>query len=249
MGTVINGTKVNNFYINGSKVNGFAKNGEIVFKREGDAVAPVYNSLGIVRNNNAGETRDTHYAKIGDSVRVLIYFSEQLAVEPKVKIANKEFVATYRPLSSTNGLSAYYADCDLTEDLGLDVGEIQLEVYGYADAAGNVGVKLTNADINNSAHEYVIFDDIPPEITIKDGENETVGDATNGYSKISFKIYDNVALAGYTVNGVNGGTVSQSQWGDINNITKEFKGCKEGNNILILKDMSGNEASIEFKLI
>ena len=41
MGTVINGTKVNNFYINGSKVNGFAKNGEIVFKREGDSVAPV----------------------------------------------------------------------------------------------------------------------------------------------------------------------------------------------------------------
>jgi hypothetical protein len=117
MGTAINGTKVSNFYINGSKVNGFAKNGEIVFKREGDTVAPAYNSLGIVRNNNAGETRDTHYAKIGDSVRVLIYFSEQLAVEPKVKIANKEYTATYRPLSSSNGLFAYYADCDLTEDL------------------------------------------------------------------------------------------------------------------------------------
>ena len=40
MGTAINGTKVSNFYINGSKVNGFAKNGEIVFKREGDTVAP-----------------------------------------------------------------------------------------------------------------------------------------------------------------------------------------------------------------
>lgn len=249
MGTAINGTKVNNFYINGSKVNGFAKNGEIVFKREGDTVAPVYSSLGIVRNNNAGETRDTHYAKIGDSVRVLIYFSEQLAVEPKVKIANKEFAATYRPLSSNNGLFAYYADCSLTEDLDLAVGKIQFEVYGYADASGNVGVKLTNADINSSMYEYVIFDNIVPEITVKDGENETVGDAINGYSKISFKIYDNVALAGYTVNGVNGGTVSQSQWGDINNITKGFKGCKEGNNILILKDMSGNETSVEFKLI
>lgn len=183
MGTVINGTKVNNFYINGSKVNGFAKNGEIVFKREGDAVAPVYNSLGIVRNNNAGETRDTHYAKIGDSVRVLIYFSEQLAVEPKVKIANKEFVATYRPLSSSNGLFAYYADCDLTEDLHLAVGEIQIEVYGYADSSGNVGVKLTNADINNSAHEYVIFDDIPPEyvqIQVYNKNNTSSTTITNG---------------------------------------------------------------------
>lgn len=248
MGTAINGTKVSNFYINGSKVNGFAKNGEIVFKREGDTVAPAYNSLGIVRNNNAGETRDTHYAKIGDSVRVLIYFSEQLAVEPKVKIANKEYTATYRPLSSTNGLSAYYADCKLTEDLELSTGEIQFEVYGYADASGNVGTKLTNADINNSMYQYVIFDNIVPEITVKDGENETIGDAVNGYSKISFKIYDDIALAEYDINGEIG-VLSVSQWGDINNITKEFKGCKEGNNILILKDMSGNETSIEFKLI
>ena len=248
MGTVINGTKVNNFYINGSKVNGFAKNGEIVFKREGDAVAPVYNSLGIVRNNNAGETRDTHYAKIGDSVRVLIYFSEQLAVEPKVKIANKEFVATYRPLSSTNGLSAYYADCKLTEDLELSTGEIQFEVYGYADASGNVGTKLTNADINNSMYQYVIFDNIVPEITVKDGENETIGDAVNGYSKISFKIYDDIALAEYDINGEIG-VLSVSQWGDINNITSSYKGAVVGENILKVRDQSGNENTLTFKLI
>lgn len=248
MGTAINGTKVNNFYINGSKVNGFAKNGEIVFKREGDAVAPVYNSLGIVRNNNAGETRDTHYAKIGDSVRVLIYFSEQLVVEPKVKIANKEFVATYRPLSSTNGLSAYYADCKLTEDLELSTGEIQFEVYGYADASGNVGTKLTNADINNSMYQYVIFDNIVPEITVKDGENETIGDAVNGYSKISFKIYDDIALAEYDINGEIG-VLSVSQWGDINNITSSYKGAVVGENILKVRDQSGNENTLTFKLI
>lgn len=248
MGTAINGTKVSNFYINGSKVNGFAKNGEIVFKREGDTVAPAYNSLGIVRNNNAGETRDTHYAKIGDSVRVLIYFSEQLAVEPKVKIANKEFVATYRPLSSTNGLSAYYADCKLTEDLELSTGEIQFEVYGYADASGNVGTKLTNADINNSMYQYVIFDNIVPEITVKDGENETIGDAVNGYSKISFKIYDDIALAEYDINGEIG-VLSVSQWEDINNITSSYKGAVVGENILKVRDQSGNENTLTFKLI
>lgn len=224
------------------------KNGEIVFKREGDTVAPAYNSLGIVRNNNAGETRDTHYAKIGDSVRVLIYFSEQLAVEPKVKIANKEFVATYRPLSSTNGLSAYYADCKLTEDLELSTGEIQFEVYGYADASGNVGTKLTNADINNSMYQYVIFDNIVPEITVKDGENETIGDAVNGYSKISFKIYDDIALAEYDINGEIG-VLSVSQWEDINNITSSYKGAVVGENILKVRDQSGNENTLTFKLI
>lgn len=248
MRTAINGTKINNFYISGSKVNGFAKKGEIVFKREGDTTAPVYTSLGIVRNSDSGDNRDKHYAKIGDSVRVLIYFSEQLAVEPKVKIANKEFVATYRPLSSTNGLSAYYADCKLTEDLELSTGEIQFEVYGYADASGNVGTKLTNADINNSMYQYVIFDNIVPEITVKDGENETIGDAVNGYSKISFKIYDDIALAEYDINGEIG-VLSVSQWGDINNITASYKGAVVGENILKVRDQSGNENTLTFKLI
>lgn len=248
MRTAINGTKINNFYISGSKINGFAKKGEIVFKREGDTTAPVYTSLGIVRNSDSGDNRDKHYAKIGDSVRVLIYFKEQLEVEPKVKIGSKEFIATYREQSSSSTLLAYYADCKLTEDLELSTGEIQFEVYGYADASGNVGTKLTNADINNSMYQYVIFDNIVPEITVKDGENETIGDAVNGYSKISFKIYDDIALAEYDINGEIG-VLSVSQWGDINNITASYKGAVVGENILKVRDQSGNENTLTFKLI
>lgn len=224
------------------------KKGEIVFKREGDTTAPVYTSLGIVRNSDSGDNRDKHYAKIGDSVRVLIYFKEQLEVEPKVKIGSKEFIATYREQSSSSTLLAYYADCKLTEDLELSTGEIQFEVYGYADASENVGTKLTNADINNSMYQYVIFDNIVPEITVKDGENETIGDAVNGYSKISFKIYDDIALAEYDINGEIG-VLSVSQWGDINNITASYKGAVVGENILKVRDQSGNENTLTFKLI
>lgn len=34
MGTVINASKINDFYISGNKINGFAKSGQIVFKKE-----------------------------------------------------------------------------------------------------------------------------------------------------------------------------------------------------------------------
>lgn len=130
----------------------------------------------------------------------------------------------------------------------MSTGEIQFEVYGYADASGNVGTKLTNADINNSMYQYVIFDNIVPEITVKDGENETIGDAVNGYSKISFKIYDDIALAEYDINGEIG-VLSVSQWGDINNITSSYKGAVVGENILKVRDQSGNENTLTFKLI
>lgn len=34
MGTVINGSKINDFCIAGTKINGFAKNGQVIFKKD-----------------------------------------------------------------------------------------------------------------------------------------------------------------------------------------------------------------------
>ena len=91
-------------------------------------------------------------------------------------------------------------------------------------------------------------DKTPPKITVKTGINETIGDAINGYTKISFKIFDNVALMEYDINGVVS-KVSQSQWGDINNIAIGVKGVIIGNNILRVRDTAKNEAIKEFKII
>lgn len=128
-----------------------------------DSVAPVYSSLGITDLDEFKDEVGKLYVKNGDTVRVLVYFDEKLAVEPTVKIGNKEYKATYREASSTNG-PAYYADIKITEELGLPEGIINFEVYGYSDAAGNIGEVLTNKDINMSSYPSVTLDNTNPEV-------------------------------------------------------------------------------------
>lgn len=142
---------------------GYAHRIITLYKKSGDTTPPIITSLGILNTSNYGNQEAQHYAKIGDSVRVLINFEEMLKVEPTVKMGDKEFTATYREQSSGINLFAYYADCVLSTDMNLPEGEIQIEIYGYADEAGNIGENLTNEDINHTLYDYVIFDSIAPE--------------------------------------------------------------------------------------
>lgn len=127
-----------------------------------DSVAPVYSSLGITDLDEFKDEVGKLYVKNGDTVRVLVYFDEKLAVEPTVKIGNKEFKATYREESSKNQ-PAYYADVKITDELGLTDGVINFEVYGYSDISGNTGKVLTNKDINMSSYPSVTLDNTIPE--------------------------------------------------------------------------------------
>ena len=127
-----------------------------------DSVAPVYSSLGITDLDEFKDEVGKLYVKNGDTVRVLVYFDEKLAVEPTVKIGNKEFKSTYREESSKNQ-PAYYADVKITDELGLTDGVINFEVYGYSDISGNTGKVLTNEDINMSSYPSVTLDNTTPE--------------------------------------------------------------------------------------
>ena len=131
-----------------------------------DSVAPKYIKLGIARNKNTTDLREQEYAKVGDSVRVLISFPESLAVEPKVKMFDKEYDVTYRPDSSNVNANIYYymADIEITEDM--PEGEITFEIYGYEDIAGNVGERLVNQNINNELYTKVIIDNTAPKATV-----------------------------------------------------------------------------------
>ena len=131
-----------------------------------DSVAPKYIKLGIARNKNTTDLREQEYAKVGDSVRVLISFPESLAVEPKVKMFDKEYDVTYRPDSSNVNANIYYymADIEITEDM--PEGEITFEIYGYEDMAGNVGERLANQNINNELYTKVIIDNTAPKATV-----------------------------------------------------------------------------------
>lgn len=148
-----------------------------------DTVAPEYEQLGIVDHVEWQDEVARAYAKLGDEVRVMIYFKELLAVNPTVKLGGKEFTATHRPDSDQNGLYAYYADIVLTEDMNLAEGIIPFEVYGYADATGNVGETLTETMVKNTQYESVTFDSILPVL-----EGLTDGMYTN--QTISLKISD-----------------------------------------------------------
>ena len=165
MGTMINGNEISNFYIAGNKINGFAKNGEVVFKVEqsGDITPPEYINMGIFNRTNYGNQEAQHYATIGNSIRIFVTFQEILAVNPKVDIYGNDGVVTTFDLNYSEAAKFYNKDFNVTNEMNLPQGEIQFQIYGYADAAGNVGETLTNEDIHNSSYDYVIFDSIAPE--------------------------------------------------------------------------------------
>ena len=204
-----------------------------------DKTAPVYTNLGIIRNKTQNDTRDTSYAKDGDSVRVLVAFAEKLAVEPTVKVGDKEYVATYRPLSSNEAENVFYymADIDVTEEI--PEGKIEFSIEGYADVAGNVGTTLSNTDINMD-YASVTVDRTAPVLTVKD---ESVG-TDPYYSKISFKLYDNNAVVKYILNGTERtctpNNYSDANYGNINNL------LVEGENTITLVDIAGNETTRTF---
>ena len=119
-----------------------------------------YKTLGIGKNGNPATV--SQYVKNGDSIRVLIYFDEELAVLPKVKIKGIEYDTHFAPDSSNPeiGNYAYHLDLDITEDLGLDEGLITFEVYGYEDKAGNkVSEPLTNEDITYTNRLSAVYYD------------------------------------------------------------------------------------------
>ena len=205
-----------------------------------DTTAPVYTTLGIVRNKTENDTRNQAYAKDGDSVRILISFAEKLAVEPTIKIGEAEYLATYRPLSSdeSNNVFFYMADIDVTTEI--PEGEIKFSVNGYADAAGNVGKTLTNGDINRSEFSKVIVDRTLPEITVKD---ESIG-TDPYYSRIGFKLHDNNAVVKYILNGTEK-TCTPNNYSDANYVNIKNL-LVEGENTITLVDIAGNEVTRTF---
>ena len=204
MGTMINSSKITDFYIAGMKINGFAKNGQIVFKQEksGDTTPPKYNKIQIYNKDNTSQTTVTN----GVTIRVLATFSEELENNPILTIGNQS--AELNKISDDN---IYQVDLPLMGNNLLEEGILKFTISGYTDLAGNVGDVITEAEASNSLTYVLPNDRIAPTITVKTGDNETIGNEIDGYSKIRFKIYDNVALLEYEINGtVN--KLSASQW-------------------------------------
>ena len=155
-----------------------------------DSTAPVIKSLGITDVNEFTDEVGKLYAKYGDTVRVLVRFDEKLGTEPTVKLGGKKFTATYRKDSPKY---SYYADIKLTEDMNLKEGILPFEVYGYADEIGNVGVNLTEKDVNNTTYPSVTIDNTLPELNFHNGfitSGYTVEATDDNFAYMTVQYYD-----------------------------------------------------------
>ena len=129
-----------------------------------DASAPEVTLLGIYNLTTYG-TETQQYAKNGDTIRVLVYFAEELGTEPIVKITGTDVTetATYREQSSnpSEGRYAYYADIKITEDMNLADGPIKFTVYGYGDKFNNTVAEdegIDQSKTNMSENLSVVLD-------------------------------------------------------------------------------------------
>lgn len=134
---------------------------------DADTTAPVYNNMGIFNwtNDNDGDedrTEDVKFATRGSHIRLFVSFPEMLAVNPKVDIYGNDGKVTTFDLQYSEGAEFYYVEFDITDEMNLPEGKINYRVYGYADAAGNVGVDLTQDDTLSNEYPYVIYDVTAP---------------------------------------------------------------------------------------
>ncbi len=176
----------NTITLNNDNVTNTKNYGQVTY----DGSAPVIRSLGIVNLDEFKDEVGRLYAKTGDTVRVRLYFDEELGTEPTVKLGGKEFTATYRENSPKY---AYYADIELTEDMNLSDGILSFEVYGYKDAIGNVGVNLTQDNINETAYPSVTIDNTLPVLNFNNGfitSGYTVEATDDNFAYMTVQYYD-----------------------------------------------------------
>ena len=180
-----------------------------------DTVPAEYTALGIVNGSHYdAKEGDIYHAKTGDYVRILVQFdNEKLTVMPKIRVLGednkvvKEVNMIYADQTSANlNTNAYSGQFTITEDMNLPEGEIKFEVYGYEDAAGNVGKTLTNADLKYPGIDKgVEYDKTAP---VTDFVEITSTNKNNQYAKVGDQVWVKVrikeALSKYPVIKING---------------------------------------------
>ena len=132
------------------------------------------------------ELKDLKVARTGDRIRVLISFpadGEKLAVEPKLRINGIECgtIPYSKPTSTSVKRPYYLVDFTIADEtnierhrIKLDEGLVNIEVYGYEDAAGNtISESLTNKDIRNTNYTEVTYDVTPAQYTVLRLHNDT----------------------------------------------------------------------------
>ena len=154
-----------------------------------DKTAPVYKSLGIY----GGEKyNDIMYVANGDKVYINVQFSEKLAVSPYVKVNGKEVFQYGEPVENKSASGEKYYIYSKVYNVNDKEGRLSFEIYGYADAAGNEGKKLTadNTTIGGQ-NGNIVVDNTAPSIGDLESNKEYTGSIHYEMSDNSgsFKLY------------------------------------------------------------
>ena len=148
-------------------------------KVEIDKTAPNGYDVGILNvTHYREENPNLGYAKVDDEIRVIVHFKEQLATLPTLSIngvlLENEFFYAEESSNVTKNDYVYMADVKLDAEfiqkVSLVDGDIKFTISGYADAVGNVGAELTNANISENAnYPSVEFDSVKPILNFNNG--------------------------------------------------------------------------------
>lgn len=142
-----------------------------------DEEKPVVDKLGILNLTHYKNGGDLTVANVGDKIRVLVYFKEELNVAPKMTIkgVDKELTLYRSSALSNEKYVVYYYDYTITENDTIKDGNLEIKIYGYKDMSNNVGDGVTSEmeDIRHKSYPYVNFDTEAPEINLLQGERFT----------------------------------------------------------------------------
>lgn len=134
-----------------------------------DQTAPECTGLRVIGGEPAGS--GTFYAKNGDNIQVYVKFNEELSVAPLLKINGIDNRKTTL-LGKSNKTGEYGVLFKLTEEDKIEDGEMQIEISGYKDIAGNEGKTLTNTDITGvtgGGQKRIVIDRTAPIIKLPQG--------------------------------------------------------------------------------
>ena len=202
-----------------------------------DKTAPVYSSLRVIGGNLYNEDgKFVRYAKNGTTIYVYTTFTEKLAVAPTVTMNGTVAITSYLA-KAQDGNYIYASAFKLNETDGLKDGPVSIKVEGYADAAGNVGVTLTDEDITLASQKYVVIDKTPVKVTLSGG---TLGD--NPYRNINVKLYDANIVTSVEINGTK--LSHTGKYVDIND--GHAYTFQEGENTIVAKDKAGNVTTVTY---
>lgn len=137
---------------------------------------------------------------------------------------------------------------DLTNNQWSDLNNVKPGQFG-AVAGANTLVVFDG--IGNSSTYTFTLDTSAPQITIKSADNGYTPFSTGNddvYSLVHFKLHDNTLIHSFSVNDSEFTELTPNSWSDVNNVRVGHLGAVEGWNTIAVRDIAGNESSLDFFL-